>query len=41
MNNLLGNKKARNDEDFVSNMLSAFHDLKCKMSIKMHFRFNH
>ena len=35
--NFLGNKKAQNYENLVSNMLSAFHHLGCKMSIKMHF----
>ena len=39
--NFLGNKKAGNHEDVVSNMLSAFHDLGCKMSIKVHFLFSH
>ena len=33
----LGNKKAQNYENLVSNMLSAFHHLGCKMSIKVHF----
>ena len=41
MKNFLGNKKARNREDLVGNMLSAFHDLGCKMSIKVHFLFSH
>ena len=39
MKNFLGNKKAGNHEDLVGNML--FHDLGCKMSIKMHFLFSH
>ena len=41
MKNFLGNKKAGNHEDLVNNMLSAFHDLGCKMSIKLHFLFCH
>ena len=41
MKNFLGNKKAGNHEDLVNNMLSAFHDLGCKMSIKVHFLFGH
>ena len=41
MKNFLGNKKARNHEDLVGNMLSAFHDLGCKMSIKVLFLFSH
>ena len=35
--NFLGNKKAQNYENLVSNMLLAFHHLGCKMSIKVHF----
>ena len=41
MKNFLGNKKAGNHEDLVGNMLSAFYDLGCKMSNKVHFLFNH
>ena len=41
MKNFLGNKKAGNDEDLVGNMLSAFQDLGCKMSIKMNLLFSH
>ena len=41
MKNFLGNKKAGNHEDLVGNMLSAFHDLGYKMSIKVHFLFSH
>ena len=40
MKNFLGNKKAGNHEDLVGNMLSAFHDLGCKMS-KVYFLFSH
>ena len=40
MKNFLGNKKAGNHEDLVGNMLSAFHDLGCKMSLEVHF-FSH
>ena len=39
--NFLGNKKAQNYENLVSNMLSAFHHLGCKMSIKVHFLYSH
>ena len=39
--NFLGNKKAQNYENLVSNVLSAFHHLGCKMSIKVHFLFSH
>ena len=35
MKNFLGNKKTGNHEDLVGNMLSSFHDLGCKMSIKV------
>ena len=41
MKNFLGNKKAGNHEDLVGNMLSAFHHIGCKMSIKVHFLFSH
>ena len=41
MKNFLGNQKAGNHEDLVGNMLSAFHNLGCKMSIKVHFLFSH
>ena len=41
MKNFLGNKKTGNHEDLVGNMLSAFYDLGCKMSIKVHFLFSH
>ena len=39
--NFLGNKRAGNHEDLVGNMLLAFHDLGCKMGIKVHFLFSH
>ena len=41
MKNFLGNKKAGNHEDLVGNMLLAFRQLGCKMSIKVHFLFSH
>ena len=34
-------QKARNHEDLEGNMLSAFHDLESKMSIKVHFLLSH
>ena len=39
--NFLGNKKALNYKPLVSNVLSAFQHLGCKMSIKVHFLFSH
>jgi len=39
--NFLGNKNAKNHKDLVGNMLSAFYDLGCKMSIKVHFLFSY
>ena len=39
--NFLGNIKAQNYENLVSNMRSAFHHYSCQMSIKMHFLFSH
>ena len=41
MKSFFGNKKAGNHEDLVGNMLSAFHDLGCKMSIKVDLLFSH
>ena len=35
--NLLGNNKAANYMKFVENMLKAFQNLKCSMSIKVYF----
>ena len=37
----LGNKKVGNYEDLASNMLSTFHNLGCKMSIKVCFLFSY
>ena len=39
--NFLGNNKARNYADLVNNMLTAFRNLGCNMSIKMHYLFSH
>lgn len=41
MNNFLGNNKAVNYETVVANMLSAFHDLGCNMSVQLHFLYSH
>ena len=41
MKNFLGNNKALNDADLVSNMLIAFKNLGCNMSIKIHYLFSH
>ena len=38
--NLLGNNKARNYAEFFNNMLTAFRNLGCNMSIKMHYLFH-
>ena len=38
--NFLGNKKAENYEDLVDEMLEAFYDLGCKMSIKLQALFD-
>ena len=37
----LGNNKARNYAELVNNMLTAFRNLGCKMSVKMHYLFSH
>ena len=39
--NFLGNRKADNYELLVTRMLSAFHDMGCNMSIKVHFLNSH
>ena len=39
--NFLGNNKARNYVELVNNMLTAFRNLGCNMSIKMHYLFSH
>ena len=39
--NFLGNNKARNYAELVNNMLTAFRNLGCNMSIKMYYLFSH
>ena len=39
--NFLGNRKAENYAQIVGEMLDAYKDLKCNMSIKVHFLFSH
>jgi len=39
--NFLGNWKAKNYQMLVEDMLSMFKDLGVKMSIKVHYLFNH
>ena len=39
--NFLGNDKARNYAVIVNNMLTAFRNLGCSMSVKMHYLFSH
>ena len=39
--NFLGNYKASNYVELVSNMLSSFKDLGCNMSIKVHYLHSH
>ena len=39
--NFLGNNKSRNYTELVNNMLTAFRNLGCNMSIKMHYLFSH
>ena len=41
MKNFLGNSKARNYAELVTNMLTAFRNLECNMSIEMHYLFSH
>ena len=37
MANFFGNKKADNYETLVANMMSAFHNLGCNLSVKLHY----
>lgn len=37
----VGNNKARNYAEFVNNMMTAFRNLSCNMSVKMHNLFSH
>ena len=39
--NFLGNHKAGNYSELVANMLSAFQQLGCRMSIKVHYLHSH
>lgn len=39
--NFLGNKKATNYAELVTNMITAYRNLGCNMSIKMHYLFSH
>ena len=39
--NFLGNTKAGNYVELVTNMVTAFRNLGCNMSIKMHYLFSH
>ena len=39
--NFLGNNKVRNYAELVTNMLNAFRNLGCNISIKMHYLFSH
>ena len=39
--NFLGNNKARNSAELLNNMLTAFKNLACNMSVKMHYLFSH
>ena len=39
--NFLGNNKARNYAEHVNNMLTAFRNLGCNMSVKMNYLFSH
>ena len=39
--NVLSNNRASNHEELITNMLYAFKNLECNMSIKMHYLFSH
>ena len=37
----LGNMKSQNFSELVENLLQAFHNLQCNMSVKVHFLYSH
>ena len=39
--NFLGNMKSQNFSKLVENLLQAFHNLQCNMSVKVHFLYSH
>ena len=39
--NFLGNMKSQNFSELVENLLQAFHNLQCNMSVKVHFFYSH
>jgi hypothetical protein len=39
--NFLGNKKAENDDDMISELIENCRALGCNMSLKMHFLDSH
>ena len=41
VNNCLANNKVRNYAELVNNILTAFRNLGCNMSVKMHYLFSH
>ena len=41
IDDFLGKKKSVNYKDHIANMLKAFQNLGCNMSIKVHFLFSH
>lgn len=41
IDDFLGKKKSINYKDHIANMLKAFQNLGCNMSIKVHFLFSH
>ena len=41
MKNFLGNNNDKNYTELAANMLTAFRNLGCNMSIKMHYLFSH
>ena len=39
--NFLGNMKSQNFSELIENLLQAFHNLQCNMSVKVHFLYSH
>ena len=41
VNGFLGNVRAPNYQELVANMISAFHAMGCRMSLKVHYLHSH
>ena len=41
VNGFLGNVRAPNCQELVANMISGFHAMSCRMSLKVHYLHSH